>query len=86
MTPNIAIVQVEPRDRRPISLWIPLFLLWIPAILLSPFIFLVIFGLAIAGKVDPWLAFRVLWDLVCALPGTHVRVTADDAKVRVQIL
>ena len=86
MTPNIAIVHIETPHWRSIPLWIPLFILWIPAILLSPFIFLVILGLALAGKVSPWRAFRVLWDLVCALPGTHVRVTADDARVRVQIL
>ena len=86
MTPHLAIVQIETPQWRSIPLWIPLFLLWIPAILLSPFLFIVIFGLAIAGKVSPWHAFRVLWDLLCALPGTHVRVTSDEAKVRVQIL
>jgi len=86
MTPNIAIVHIETPHWHSIPLWIPLFLLWIPAIILSPLIFFVIFGLAVAGKINPWRAFRVLWDLVCALPGTHVRVTADDANVRVQIL
>jgi hypothetical protein len=78
MTPNIAIVRIETPHWRCIPLWIPLFL--------SPIIFLVIFGLAVAGKINPWLAFRVLWDLLCALPGTHVRVTADGTNVRVRIL
>jgi len=86
MTPNIAIVNIQTPHWRSLPLWIPLFLLWIPAILLSPLIFLVIFGLAIAGKLNPWNAFRVLWDLVCALPGTQVRVTAEGTHVNVRIL
>jgi hypothetical protein len=86
MTPNLAIVQIETPHWRCIPLWIPLFLLWIPAILLSPLIFTVIFGLAVAGRVDPWGAMATLWNLVCSLPGTHVRVAADGAKVQVRIL
>ncbi|MFZ2023155.1 MAG: hypothetical protein WBA18_19105 [Terracidiphilus sp.] len=86
MTPNIAIVRIETPRWRSIPLWIPLFLLWIPAILLSPLIFLVIVGLSIAGKMSPWRTFRVFWDILCALPGTHVRVTADGNHVRVLIL
>jgi len=86
MTPNIAIVHIETPHWRSIPLWIPLFLLWIPAILLSPFILIVIFGLSIAGKLNPWRIFRVLWDLLCSLPGTQVRVTTDGTNVRVRIL
>jgi hypothetical protein len=86
MTPNIAIVRVETPHWRSIPLWIPLFLLWIPAILLSPLIFLVIFGLSIAGRLDPWNSFRVLWDLICSLPGTNVRVTNDGTNVHVRII
>jgi hypothetical protein len=85
VTPNIALIQIDTPHWRCIPLWIPLFLLWIPAILLSPFIFVVIFGLAIAGRINPWRAFRVLWDLLCALPGTHVRVTADGSRIQVRI-
>jgi hypothetical protein len=86
MTPNIAIVRIETPHFRTVPLWIPLFLLWIPAILFSPLIFLVIIGLSIAGKLSPSKTFRVLWDLVCSLRGTHVRVTADGSHVQVRIL
>jgi hypothetical protein len=86
MTPNIAIVRVETPDFHLIPLWIPLFLLWIPAIILSRLIFLVVLGLSLAGKLSPWRSFRTLWDLLCALPGTQVRVTADGAHVYVRIL
>lgn len=86
MTPNIAIVRIETSHWRCIPLWIPLFLLWIPVIVLSPILLLVVFGLSIAGRVNPWRAFKGIWDLVCSLPGTSVRVTTDDAKVVVRIL
>jgi hypothetical protein len=86
MTPNIAIVRIETPHWRLVPIWLPLFLLWIPAILLSPLIFLVIFGLAIVGHVGPWRAFRILWDIVCSLPGTHVRVTTDGSHIQVRIL
>ncbi len=86
MTPNIAVVHIETPHWRCIPLWIPLFLLWIPVILLSPIIFLVIFGLAIAGRINPWRAVQVIWDLVCSLPGTNVRVATEGTKVVVRIL
>jgi hypothetical protein len=88
MTPNIAIVHVSNPDWRwrGFRLWIPLFLLWIPAILLSPVILLVLFGLCIAGGVDPFGAIRTFWDMLCSLPGTNVHVRADQNTVLVRIL
>jgi hypothetical protein len=86
MTPNIAVVRIETPHWHCIPLWIPLFLLWVPAILLSPLIFIVIFGLSMAGKINPWHAFRVLWAFLCSLPGLQVRVTAEETRVNVRIL
>ena len=86
MTPNIAVVHIETPHWRCIPLWIPLFLLWIPALLLSPLILLVVIGLSIAGRINPWKAIAVFWNILCSLPGTHVRVATDDAKVLVRIL
>ncbi len=86
MTPNFAVLQVEAPHFRLPRLWIPLFLLWIPIILLSPIIFVVIFGLAMAGQVSPWRAIAVFWAIVCSLPGTHIHVSTHEAKVLVGIL
>jgi len=86
VTPNIAIVHIHNPHRRGFKLWIPLFLLWIPAILLSPLMLIVLFGLCIAGEVDPFRAIRVFWDILCSLPGTDVRVIADGNKILVRIL
>jgi len=86
MTPNIAIVHVENPHWRGIHLWLPLFLLWIPVILLSPLILLVVFGICLAGRISPWRAIAAFWGLVCSLPGTDVRVCADGNRVTVRIV
>lgn len=86
MTPSIAIVRVETPGWRGIPLWIPLFLLWIPVILLSPLIFLVLFAACAAGQISPWRAIAALWAILSSLSGTSVRVTAQGTKVFVRIL
>ena len=86
MTPNIAIVRVENPRWRGIRLWIPLFLLWIPLIILSPLILLVVFGLCLGGGISTWEALKTFWGIICGLRGTEVRVAADGNKVFVRIL
>ena len=86
MTPNLAILEIQSSHWRMPRLWLPLFLLWIPLILLSPLIFLVIFGLCIAGGCSPWRAIAVIWAISCSLPGTHIHVSTKESKVLVRIL
>lgn len=86
MTPNLAYVRVEwPRGRR-IGVWLPLFLLWIPLVLLSPLIVLVVVAVCAAGRVNAWKALAAFWALVVSLPGTDVRMVADGSRVVVRIL
>ena len=86
MTPNIAILEIRAPHWHMPRLWLPLFLLWIPVVLLSPLILLVIFGVCIAFRISPWRAIAVFWQITCALPGTDVRVVADGMRVQVKIL
>jgi hypothetical protein len=86
MTPNIAIVHVANPHWRGIRLWLPLFLLWIPAIMLAPIVFLVLWVVCIAVGISFMRAVRVFWNLLCSLPGTDVRVCADGNRVTVRIL
>ena len=53
MTPNLAVLEIESPHWRMPPLWLPLFLLWIPVILLSPLIFLVLFGLCYGRRYQP---------------------------------
>jgi hypothetical protein len=86
VTPNIALIHIQNPHWRGFKLWIPLFLLWIPLILLSPLILLVVLGVCLAGRVNPWRAIAAFWAISCSLPGTDVRVCAEGSKVLVRIL
>jgi len=86
MIPSFAILQIEAPHVHTPRIWLPLFLVWIPVILVSPLIFLVIFGLCIAGRISPWRATAVFWSILCGLPGTHVHVSAHGSNVLVRIL
>jgi hypothetical protein len=86
VTPNLAVLEIRAAHWHMPRLWLPLFLLWIPVILLSPVILLVFVGAGIAFRVNPWRAMTVLWRMLCTLPGTDVRVTADGTHVFVKIL
>ena len=86
MIPSIAILRVQTPHWRTPQLWLPLFLLWIPVLLFSPLILLVLLGLCIAGRVSPGRAVSAVWGILCSLSGTHVRVCADGNKVQVRIL
>ncbi|HSY03691.1 MAG TPA: hypothetical protein VK819_16120 [Acidobacteriaceae bacterium] len=86
MTPSIAIVHVHNPHWRGIRLWIPLFLLWIPALLLAPLILLAVVVACLVGRVNPWTAISSFWGLLCALPGTHVHVNSPENQVLVRIL
>ncbi|MGP8251962.1 MAG: hypothetical protein ACLQHF_08000 [Terracidiphilus sp.] len=86
MTPNLAVLEIRAPHWHMPRLWLPLFLLWIPLILLSPLILLVIVGVCVAFRINPWRAIAVFWQIACSLPGTDVRVTADGTQVFVKIL
>ncbi len=86
MTPSIAIVRIENPHWKGIRLWLPLFLLWIPVLLLSPLILIVIVGLSFASGVSPLGAISTFWQILSSLRGTEVRVAADGNKIFVRIL
>jgi hypothetical protein len=86
MTPNIAVVRIQTQHFRGFPVVVPVFLLWIPLILLSPFILLVLCGICIACRVSLGRAISTIWGVLCGLPGTDVRVCADGNRVTVRIL
>lgn len=86
MTPNIGFLHIEGAHGHGLRLWLPLFLLWIPLVLLAPLILLVILGLCLAGRVNPWKAIATFWAISCSLPGTDVRVETQGKRVLVRLL
>jgi hypothetical protein len=86
MIPNFAVIGVHTPQWRMPNLWIPLFLLWIPVILLSPLIFLVLVAFAIAARTNIWRIIAIFWNILSSLRGTDVRVSTEANHVLVRIL
>ena len=86
MTPNFAVVHVNWGYGSNFRLWLPLFLLWIPGVLLAPFILLALLIACLISKVPFWRCIGAGWALLCSLPGTDVRVVTEGNKVLVRIL
>jgi hypothetical protein len=86
MTPNFAVVGIDAPGFHWPRIWLPVFLLWIPAILLAPFVLLVLAAACFLGRVSFWTTVAVLWRILCSLPGTDVQVRADGNNVVVRIL
>jgi hypothetical protein len=86
MIPNIAIVHIHNPYWRSFRLWIPLFLLWIPVILLSPLLLLILLAACLAFRISFWRSISVFWGILCALPGTDVRVQAEQNHILIQVL
>ncbi len=86
MTPNIAVVRIQTGRSWGVPIILPVFLLWIPAILLGPFVLLILCAACIATNVRFWATVAAMWRILCSLPGTDVRVCSDGNRVSVRIL
>jgi hypothetical protein len=86
VTPNIAVVHVNYPHGPNFRLWLPLFLLWIPAVLLAPIILFALLVACLISGVRFWRTIAAFWSLLCSLPGTDVRVSTEGNRVLVRIL
>ena len=86
MTPNLAVIRIQLEQGWCPPIPLPLFLLWIPAILLAPFILLTLWIVCMVYRLAFWRTLGAAWDIVCSLPGTNVRVCAEGKKITVRIL
>jgi hypothetical protein len=87
--PNLAVVRIENEHFRCPPIPIPLFLIWILLLLLSPLILIaliVLWAVCLGASYPLWRAIGTVWRILCALPGTDVRVTAEGKHVWVRIL
>ncbi|HEY6488577.1 MAG: hypothetical protein WCC26_14275 [Terracidiphilus sp.] len=86
MTPNLAIIRIQNHSFWGFPIVLPIFLLWIPALLLAPLVLIVLGVVCIAADVSFICAVASFWNLLCSLPGTDVRVCADGKRITVRIL
>ena len=86
MIPNFAVIGVQTPEWHMPRLWIPLFLLWIPVILLSPLILVVLLVVCLSMRISFWDSISVFWSILYSLPGTNVHVRADGTQVQVRVI
>jgi len=83
--PLIAVVRIRTLEGRHVSLWVPLFLIWLLllpfAIVLAP-VFVIV---CLAINVDPFQAIATVWRLFASFAGTHVEVDSPSATVFVHV-
>jgi hypothetical protein len=84
--PSLAVVRIHPLHSRGFGLWLPLFLLWIPVILLSPLILVVLLVVCLSMRISFWDSISVFWSILYSLPGTNVHVRADGTQVQVRVI
>jgi len=85
MIPTFAIVRIGRGGRPGVPLWIPLFLVWV---LLLPVVLVLAplaFAACLAGRVNPYRAWRVFWGLVNGVRGMRVEAAGHRHSVTVRI-
>ena len=80
MIPVMAVLCVERPLRRRIRLWLPLFLLWLLALPILIVTLPVVAALLIAGRRNPLRLFAAWWQLLSAIPGTHLEVNGRRGR------
>jgi hypothetical protein len=87
--PSVAVIRVQSEHFWCPPIPIPLFLIWLLALLLSPLLLvglIVLWPFCLRVGFPQGRAIKALWGILCALPGTYVRVTAEGKHVTVRIL
>jgi hypothetical protein len=85
MIPTLMQVRVKTSAGRRIGLWLPLFLLWVVVLLVSPLLLLALGFAALAGQPQPWPVLKAAWGVVNGLSGLDVDVKSEEADVLVRV-
>lgn len=86
MTPTFARVGIETPQFCCPPIWLPIFLLWIPVMLLAPLIFLVLLAVCLIGRINVWRAIGAFLAILWSLPGTDVRVSAEKTRIVIRVI
>jgi hypothetical protein len=80
MIPMVAVVRVERPLRHGIRLWLPLFLLWLLALPVLIVALPVVAVILVAYRRNPLRLFAAYWQLLSAIPGTHLEVSGRRGR------
>ena len=85
MIPSLLHLRVAHGAGSGWGLWLPLFLLWIPVLLLAPLLELCLMLYCAIAQVNLWLMHGALWALA-QMGGTRVEAETPGAKVLIRLM
>jgi hypothetical protein len=85
MIPMLAVLRVERPLRRRIRLWLPLFLLWLLALPVLIVTLPVAAVILIAYRRNPLRLFAAYWNLLSAIPGSHIEMNGRGRHVYLHV-
>ncbi len=86
MIPCFAVVHIQNPYHHSYRVWLPLFLVWLLLLPLSPFFLLALCVFSFVRHVAFFRAIAVLWNIFAALPGTQVDLSGGAQNVHIRIL
>lgn len=85
MIPMMAVLRVERSERRRIHLWLPLFLLWLLALPVLIVTLPIVAVILLAYGRNPLRLFAAHWNVLSAVPGSHIEVNGRRGLVFIHV-
>jgi hypothetical protein len=84
MIPATSTVPCPSRPRRGLTLWIPVFALWLLLVVVAVVLLPILVIGCLFVRVNPLRAFVVFWQIITALRGTNIEFRQDGRSIRVR--
>jgi len=85
MIPLMVVLRVERPERRRVRLWLPLFLLWLLALPVLVVALPVVAVILIAYRRNPLRIFAAYWQVLSAIPGSHIEMNRRGRHVYLHV-
>lgn len=85
MIPLMAVLRVERPQRHRVRLWLPLFLLWLLALPVLIVMLPVAAAILIAYRRNPLRIFGAYWQVLSAIPGSHIEMSRRGRNVYLHV-
>ncbi len=85
MIPLVASVSIRNTRSRGFRLWIPLVLVWLLLLPVALLLLPVVFVACWVGRIDPFQALSVFWEILSSLKGANVQFDGRGSSVLIHV-
>ena len=85
MIPLVAAVSIRTKRNRGFRLWIPLALVWLLLLPVALLLLPVVFVACWVGRIDPFQALSVFWEILGGLKGANVQYGERGSSVAIHV-